>query len=250
MRPGKRVPTLEVRGAELDCAPHQNLVLKAVREFGIAMGNKIGGEWRLNKRIPVEAGLGGGSSDAAGALRILQKWFNHPLSQEKLGHVALRIGSDVPYFLTGGIARGRGRGEMLEQIDWPGGMNVVLVSQSQGLSTRKIYSRLQLELTEASFAVSVEDRLVFPQFQEGETVLFQNDLESAVFSERPHIRDLYGELRNLRFLGIGVSGSGPTLFGLSHSLGIAKRAVSKLEAAGEQAILTMLRKEVTSVVVT
>jgi len=250
VRPAKGVPTLELRGVELDCPPYENLVLKAVREFGDATGNDIGGEWKLDKRIPVEAGLGGGSSDAAGALRILQRWFNYPLSQERLGHLALKIGSDVPYFLFGGLARGRGRGEVLEQIDWPGEMKVVLVSQSEGLSTRRIYSGLRSELTEASFAVSVEDRLAFPQFRNGETVFFPNDLEAAVFSERPHVRELYGVLRKLEFSGIGVSGSGPTLFGLSHSLDVAKQAESKLEAAGEEVILTMFRNEVPSVSVT
>lgn len=105
---------LEVRGVQV--GPQQdNLVWRAIQRFSEETGQVVAGRFLLEKYIPVGAGLGGGSSDAATTLTLLNEYFGYPLDQDRLAEQALELGSDVPFFLLGGCRLGRGRGELL----WP-----------------------------------------------------------------------------------------------------------------------------------
>ncbi len=104
---------LEVEGASLGPMAN-NLVWRAIQGFAAASGCAPRGRFHLLKRIPAGGGLGGGSSDAAAALRLMQQLHGAPLKPESLAALALALGSDVPFFLNGGCQLGQGRGELLE----------------------------------------------------------------------------------------------------------------------------------------
>ena len=110
--------TLAVHGAELG-DPEQNLVIKAARRFGELTGHYPGGAITLEKSIPAGGGLGGGSSDAAGMIRLLNRHFGDPLDAEAIAALCAALGSDVPFFLDGGCQIGTGRGIALKAAPEP-----------------------------------------------------------------------------------------------------------------------------------
>lgn len=110
-RDGER--SLHVQG--MDVGPLQdNLVWRAIDAYAQAISQPVEGSFYLEKCIPAGGGLGGGSTDAASALKLLNKYYEHPLTTEQLAALALDLGSDVPFFLYGGCMLGKGRGEILE----------------------------------------------------------------------------------------------------------------------------------------
>ena len=130
-----------------------NLIVKAGNLFiKEILGGRGGAEIRLKKRIPLAAGLGGGSSDAAAALLGLDRLFGTKLTFDQFQSLAEVLGSDVPFFLTGGTALGTGRGEKIEP--WPPGpeMALILVKPPQGLSTPGVYQSGKAVLTDGSKA--------------------------------------------------------------------------------------------------
>ena len=119
-----------------------NLVIRAARLLREAAGSGAGAYIKLDKRIPVAAGLGGGSSDAAAALWALNRVWGLRWSRDRLAEVAARIGSDVPFFLGRGRAVGTGRGERLRALTSGGGLALVLVNPNFPLSTAEVYGRV------------------------------------------------------------------------------------------------------------
>ena len=111
-QPGNEPASLEVVGASLG-DPATNLVIRAAKAFAEAAAIPVGGRFHLKKAIPAGGGLGGGSSDAAGTLLLLNRHFGHRLDEDAMAQVALELGSDVPFFLRGGCCLGQGRGELL-----------------------------------------------------------------------------------------------------------------------------------------
>ena len=99
--------------------PQHNLIFWAADAFEKETKLSIGGSWNLKKRIPVSSGLGGGSSNAAATLRILNAYYHNPLPPERLSEIALNLGADVPFFLQGGCRLGKGRGQILSREPTP-----------------------------------------------------------------------------------------------------------------------------------
>ncbi len=167
---------------------------------------------RLDKRIPVAAGLGGGSSDAAAVLRALpgERTVN------ELYEIARSLGSDVPFFLSGlEVALATGRGDLLQPLPgFPRGLGVLLVPDAEGLSTADVYA-------------ASEPNPIYPAVQ-GDLIrgvhtarsprdvarLVANDLEPAACALRPSIRGTLEAVRGAGALAAAVSGSGPTVFGV------------------------------------
>jgi len=121
--PGKSQEfTLQVNGANLG-NPADNLVTRAAglfaRALNLSLDSDFQGIFSLKKVIPHGGGLGGGSSDAAGTLKLLNEWKGFPLGESRLLELALELGSDVPFFLKGGTCLGMGRGEVLEPLKIP-----------------------------------------------------------------------------------------------------------------------------------
>jgi 4-diphosphocytidyl-2-C-methyl-D-erythritol kinase len=193
----------------------RNLVLKAARLLGRRADGARGRGARLtlHKSIPAESGLGGGSSDAAGALMLLNELWALQLSLSELRSLAAELGSDVPFFLSGGTALGTGRGDRIEPLPPIEERPLVLGSPSFGLSTPAVYRALELPLTGGSGNVTVPR--LFLKFAEGnDFALAKNDLEVAAFGmsqELSAFRDAL--LRSGAELAL-LSGSGSTVFGL------------------------------------
>ena len=166
----------------------------------------------IDKRIPVAAGLGGGSSDAAAVLRALRG--RRPVNE--LYEIARSLGSDVPFFLSGlEVALGTGRGDVLQPLpEFPRGYGVLLVPSGEGLSTADVYA--QAEPNEIYPAVRGD---LIRGAHSARTVqqvaaLVANDLEPAVLRLRPELAGTLAAVREAGALAAAVSGSGPTVFGI------------------------------------
>ncbi|MCJ7540497.1 MAG: 4-(cytidine 5'-diphospho)-2-C-methyl-D-erythritol kinase, partial [Desulfobacterales bacterium] len=156
----------EKSGIILDCrgrgnipADERNLAYRAAQSFQEKTGIREGLYIQLIKNIPVAAGLGGGSSDAAAMLLALNDMYNHPLRTEDLHQLTLELGADVPFFLYGRPALARGIGEILDPIEnWKKYWYVTVTPPLQ-VSTAWVYGQLNLELT------SNTDEYIFNSFK-------------------------------------------------------------------------------------
>jgi 4-diphosphocytidyl-2-C-methyl-D-erythritol kinase len=184
-----------------------NLVLKAVSLFRRKTGNKQPFKIHLMKRIPIESGLGGGSSNAATALWACNQLTKANVSQEQLKQWAGEIGSDVPFFLSQGSAYCTGRGEHVYSLPSLTARPLWIVKPSQGLSTPEIYSRLNFtgSLPENLFEKDLEI------FLSGSLPYF-NDLEKAAFEVKPELKILKNQLLEAGFETVLMSGSGSAFF--------------------------------------
>ena len=194
-------------------AGEDNLVLKAAEALRKRTNEQRGAHLLLSKRIPVAAGLGGGSADAAAALRALNHLWSLDLRVEELTEVAASVGSDVPALLRVGPSLARGRGENVEAIDLPKSW-WVLVTQTFEVSSVDAYGWWDEsgatgpdppDLTEALRTGDVE----------GAGALLFNDLEPGVASRHPEVTEARKRLLDAGALGALLSGSGPTMVGLA-----------------------------------
>src|SRR5204863_7919171 len=167
----------------------------------------------LEKQIPVGAGLGGGSSDAAATLVALNRLWDLGLGQEELAGLAARLGSDVPFALRGGTALGRGRGEILEPLATPP-FWFVLARPPFAVPTARAYALYRSGGIEAP---SIESFLAAFASQDPDQVapLMRNDLEAGVFGEWPDLAALRNQLLEAGALGARMTGSGSVIFGLA-----------------------------------
>ncbi|WP_027876754.1 4-(cytidine 5'-diphospho)-2-C-methyl-D-erythritol kinase [Meiothermus cerbereus] len=197
---------LEVRGQGLP-ANTDNLVYKAALAYLSAAGWPGGVKVVLEKNLPLAAGLGGGSSDAAAVLRALARLYPAPL---ELPSLALKLGADVPFFLGSGLAEGRGVGERLTPLP-PLQAALVLVNPGIAVSAAEAYKGLTPEMWQPELDVAGIQAAI----QAGEEPPYWNTLERPVFRMHPYLEALKQELYRLGLKGVLMSGSGSTLFGLA-----------------------------------
>jgi 4-diphosphocytidyl-2-C-methyl-D-erythritol kinase len=213
-------------------ADDSNLILKAAKLFFTRiLRQERGVQIRLRKKIPLAAGLGGGSSDAAATLLGLDRLFKSQAGVGNLGALAAQLGSDVPFFLTGGTALGTGRGEKI--TSWAPGpeMALVLVKPEEGLSTPAVYECGKALMTEGDRARAFQAVLGEAKVAEIGRALF-NGLEPATFFLRPEVEAIKRQLLQAGALGALVSGSGPTVFAVAESLPQARYIGKKMEGKG------------------
>lgn len=208
----------QARRAELH-DPRANLAWRAAELLAQATGRSAPGvQIQLEKHIPVAAGLGGGSSDAAAVLRALAtRWAIS--DQQLLLRLASELGSDVPFFLRSGAALGRGRGELLSSLSLPC-MWVVLANPGIPSSTASVYSRFARDARpRVGVLGGCCEQVVQALCREGpasvEGHLWRNDLAEAALKEVPSVGPILGALRNLGALGAQISGSGATVFAVA-----------------------------------
>ena len=210
---------LECDAPELPTGPG-NLVWRAAQRFQEETGQKLGVHLSLGKRIPVAAGLGGGSSDAAGTLLALNELAGKPLNEARLHRLAGRLGADVPFFLERGPAVGRGIGTRLSPMTLPPYW-YLLLNPGVPLSTRWVYEHLD----QAGLPAPPADETWDPEHPER---WVDNDLGTVALKRFP---ELAAHLDNLKAAGAwtqGISGSGPTRFGLFPSREAAQQAGLRL----------------------
>ena len=168
----------------------------------------------LRKRIPIGAGLGGGSSDAAAVILGGLKLYEIAPPLAEIQTLSSRLGSDVPFFITGKSAYATGRGEKLDPINITTNYQILLLFPGIHISTAWAYKNLNLGLTQQwtdnKFISSEFHRLKVSSFQS----VFFNSFESVVFREYPVLADMKQVLVRKGALFAGMSGSGSTIFGL------------------------------------
>lgn len=191
--------------SELD--PDDNLVHRAASRVQDHANHQSGVAIRLEKRIPIGAGLGGGSSDAAATLVGLNRLWSLDLSMSDLQELALELGSDVPFFLQGGRCRVRGRGERIEPIESSLDEVFVLFVPPWPLSTADVYRTY--------------DRLKAPS---GGDSPYSNDLEAAALQLEPRLTT-YREWLVSQEVPFGLSGSGPVYYAVVESVDRANELV-------------------------
>jgi len=217
---------LDGPGITLECDHPQlprdetNLVVKAAQSFARQTGRPLRARISLRKRIPVAAGLGGGSSDAAATLLALNALAREPLEPDRLHHLAASLGADVPFFLMGGPAVARGIGERLEPMTLPPYW-YLLLNPGASLSTRWVYENLDLNRSAAVAPKEVWD----PDHPEG---WVHNDLQAVTLKRFPELGGLLARLEHLGARAQAVSGSGPTVFGLFPNRQTAQEAGREL----------------------
>ncbi|WP_054025798.1 4-(cytidine 5'-diphospho)-2-C-methyl-D-erythritol kinase [Bacillus sp. FJAT-28004] len=192
----------------------KNLAFQAARLIKDRYDVRQGVYIHLDKKIPVAAGLAGGSSDAAAALRGLNRLWKLQIPEDELCSLGAELGSDVPFCVTGGTAIARGRGEKLEHIANPPQCWVVLAKPPINVSTADVYGRFRAnELKEhpsISNMVSALERGSFADICEG----LGNVLEKVTLDVHPEVMQLKESMIRLGADGVLMSGSGPTVFGL------------------------------------
>ena len=214
----------------------RNLAAQAARGFLAGAGLAIGVAIRLTKRIPAAAGLGGGSSDAGAVLRALAGAFPGALSADALARLALRLGADVPFFLDPRPALVTGIGERVEPLGrWPA-LALALVNPGVPLATAEVYraaDALLPALTPPDSASTLRARLdiagsVAPDRPDALAPLLQNDLEPAAVRLCPPVARLRERLREAGARAVGMSGSGPTVFGVFPGVAEARTALERM----------------------
>src|SRR5262245_12967269 len=195
-----------------------NLVVRAARLLQEAAKRREGARIRLDKRIPVAAGLGGGSSDAAATLWALNRVWGLRWSRERLAELGAKIGSDVPFFLGRGRAVGTGRGERLRGLMSRGGLALVLVNPNFPLSTAEVYGRVPKGWTGEARGTARMVEALRRHSARGVAAALTNSLETLVEPVVPMIGRMKAALLAAGALGAAMSGSGPTVFGVARSL--------------------------------
>jgi 4-diphosphocytidyl-2-C-methyl-D-erythritol kinase len=215
-----------------------NLAATAVAAFRAAAPNAQLPALRIeiDKRVPVAAGLGGGSADAAAVLRAANALAGSPLSPDALRAIAVGLGSDVPSQVEPAHAIVLGIGERVERVDLAP-MTLVLVPQDEGLSTAAVYRELDRVGGHAGQLDPAPLRALAVGSLGALAAGLANDLEPAALSLRPELAESIGALRAAGALAAQVSGSGPTTFGLFADRPAAERGAA---AIGPSAIVTGL----------
>ena len=215
-RDGKAI-TIEVEGADVG-PPESNLAVRAAALVLAATGERFGVHLTLTKRIPVQAGLGGGSSDAAAALLAVNQLANGAIPRHELLQFAARLGSDVPFFLSGApLALGWGRGERLLQLPPLPAAPALLLTPATPIATAEAYGWVDAARQSAGRRGAVALDLDSLAHWGDIGRMAGNDFESPVFGRHPEIRAAFEALVGTRPLVCRMSGSGSTLFAVYRS---------------------------------
>lgn len=214
-------------------AGDDNLALRAARAFFGDTADPPSVAIRLMKRIPVAAGLGGGSSDAAAVLRLLAECYPDARGPGEVARLALSLGADVPFFLAPRPAWVTGIGERIEPLSrWPE-LALVLANPGVPLSTAEVFRASDASIPRrAATGVSARAlapaqllRDASPERPEALAALLANDLEPAALRLCPAVARLRDRLLRAGAAAVGMSGSGPTVFGVFRSAAEARRAL-------------------------
>lgn len=208
-----------------------NTVYTACELFKEAAGVDVRIAVSIEKKVPVQAGLGGGSSDAAGALSALNSIFGSPLSGVALADIAVKVGSDVPFFLTGGTALVKGRGEIVEKLPDAPQMDIVIVKPDFGVSTAWAYSRLSERLLRQGGTAGKMVDAIRRGDRKGIIIGLANDFEHVVADEYLLVAESKRRMADLGADGTLLSGSGAAVFGVFPDAQRAQRACTALESA-------------------
>jgi 4-diphosphocytidyl-2-C-methyl-D-erythritol kinase len=223
-----------------DLSTDDNLAVRAAQLLRQRLAITQGVTIEIVKRIPVAAGLGGGSSDAAAVLLALRQWWQLELLDSDLLDMAQRLGSDVPFFLTGGLALCEGRGERVTQLKpyWPPSMRwLLLLKPAISISTASVFRSLSSnDYTDGAHSRAV--LAAFSELHEPVTEHLHNGLERSVLEIYLPVVQARQHLLEAGASPVRLSGSGPTLFAPFSDLERAWQAQMRLQTQGYEVYLS------------
>lgn len=230
---------LTVVGELADQVPpgEDNLVLKAAEALRKRTGESRGAHLLLSKRIPVAAGLGGGSADAAATLRALDRLWGFGLDVEGLVEVAAEVGSDVPALLHGGPVIARGRGDVVEPVVLPKTW-WILATQSFGISSTDAYGWWDEDGVPGPQSDALLDALLAGDLERAGSLLM-NDLEASARARHPEVAEARSRMLDAGALGAVMSGSGPTVAGLARDASDAERIAGSLKGVAAASLKSL-----------
>lgn len=208
----------------------RNLCVHAAQLLRDLSGSRTGVEIKLCKRIPIGAGLGGGSSNAAAVLKALVRFWDLDISKEELLLLAATVGADVPFFIDGGTAYATGRGEKLEPIDLRLPYSILVASPPVQISTAWAYANCtpRGKSEEENLRSVLTKNLNDPA---GLSKNLQNDFESVVFQSFPQVKEAKERLLRSEAEFSLMSGSGGSVFAFFRDAGKARQLRQELSGA-------------------
>lgn len=221
------------QGIEITCAhpkvplDSSNLACRAANLFRCELGSEQRIRIHLKKNIPVAAGLGGGSSNAASVLMALNAYHDHPFSREMLMKMGLQLGADVPFFIFQKPAIATGIGEKLAAFEGNLPYHILLLYMGVEVSTAETYQNLNLGLTKDE-KKPTKNSLKIKRFDPAQDLI--NDLERVTIQKYPEIRLAKEKMVECGAIGALMSGSGSTVFGLFDNAETAKTARQTLNS--------------------
>lgn len=223
--------SVRTEGGAFVPADENNLVLRAARALQTAAGTQRGARITLRKYIPVAAGMGGGSSDAAATLVALNKLWRLGMSEDELQKIGLTIGADVPFCIRGGLQRAQGVGERLTPLELKRPLYIVAFQPCRGLSTKEVFAALHEE------GIRPEDR---PDNAAAQAALLCGDvlrlgkslgnvLEPVSRRMRPELDRAIRAIEDSGACGARMTGSGSAVFGVYQHAGLCRKAADELK---------------------
>lgn len=210
-----------------------NICYKAIKELKKYKPFYKGVEIKITKNIPIQAGLGGGSSNAAFVLKTLNKMLDLNLTNEELKEIGSKVGADVPFFIDNKISIMEGRGEKITNIDCSKfNPYILLVKPKEGVNTKEIFDLYDNTPQEKIFVAPILHEILSNQDKEEIDFYLRNDLLRATSLLVPNIRDIIFDLKESGAYASSMSGSGTTCFGLFDDLDLCKKAEVKFEKKG------------------
>jgi 4-diphosphocytidyl-2-C-methyl-D-erythritol kinase len=220
-------------GISVTCDSHavpsgeENIAWKAAKAMLRFSGKDVGLVIKIKKNIPVAAGLGGGSGNAAAVLAALNRLVGIGLDRDRLAEIGAGIGMDVPFFFFGPTALAQGRGEILTELPPLPPIPILLVNPGVETSTAWVYKNLNLRLTKKGDCNKIA-RLNLRNIASG----LHNDLESVTSALHPVINRIKDALLDQGAVGALMSGSGPTVFGIFETEAACRVAADSLSPEG------------------
>ena len=206
-----------------------NLCWKAAELFFREICVKSGVYIKLEKAIPVEAGLGGGSSDAAAVLSCLSQLHPGMITNEKLISLAAQLGADVPFFLLQRTCAASGIGETLKPVDFPWKCSILLVIPSYSISTADAYAAFDRQLKDTPLSVDYAEVLSSLDSLKDARETVRNDFEAVLFPHYSDLETIKGELYETGADYASLTGSGSAVYGMFEKENDARKAESRFE---------------------
>jgi len=221
--------------ANLPC-DEKNLAWRAAKLFMEETGAAYDLRLHIEKRIPLSAGLGGGSADAAAVLRLLNREQEKPLSEEALCALGARLGADVPFCITGGTCRCEGIGELIAQVTTRPDYTVLVAKDGEGVSTPQAFALLDEKYGDFRTHVAPPREAVYDALAGWDVQALShsvyNIFEDVIFPIRPRARELKEFMLTHGAVCAMMSGSGPSVFGIYSSDARAEVCAAKLRSKG------------------
>ncbi len=222
----KKSDVLTVSFNNADVTGSESIAYKAAETFFEKTGISNKAEIIINSNIPLGSGMGGGSTDAAGVLVGLNRLFNAGLTTDELIDIGKRIGADVPFCIVGGTARVKGIGEKIERLPFMGKLPLVIIKDGKKTSTAEMYKQID-SIPDMKKYTPYAVSAVNSRDVKALLVQISNAFNEVCFSERE--KEL---LKNSGAVAVGLSGSGPSVFGIFDSDVTAEKTYNKLLKAG------------------